>query len=48
MSGLRQLYRYRTRLVNDMGTGFLQTEGTEDDWEQLVDDIAEILAGKTE
>ena len=34
--------------VNDMGTGFLQTEGTEDDWEQLVDDIAEILAGKTE
>ena len=34
--------------VNDMGTGFLQTEGTEDDWEQLVDDIAEILAEKTE
>ena len=34
--------------VNDMGTGFLQTEGTEDDWEQLVDDIAEILDGKTE
>ena len=34
--------------VNDMGTGFLQTEGTEDDWEQLIDDIAEILAGKTQ
>ena len=34
--------------VNDMGTGFLQTEGTEDDWEQLVDDIAEILDGKTD
>ena len=34
--------------VNDMGTGFLQTEGTEDDWEQLVDDIAEILAEKAE
>lgn len=34
--------------VNDMGTGFLQTEGTEDDWEQLVDDIAEILDGKAE
>ena len=32
----------------DMGIGFLQTEGTEDDWEQLIDDIAEILAGKTE
>ena len=31
-----------------MGTGFLQTEGTEDDREQLVDDIAEILDGKTE
>ena len=31
-----------------MGIGFLQTEGTEDDWEQLIDDIAEILAGKTE
>ena len=34
--------------VNDMGTGFLQTEGTEDDWEQLVDDIAEILDEKAE
>lgn len=34
--------------VNDMGTGFLQTEGTEDDWEQLIDDIAEILDGKME
>ena len=32
----------------NLDTGFLQTEGTEDDWEQLVDDIAEILAGKME
>ena len=31
-----------------MGTGVLQTEGTEDDGEQLIDDIAENLAGKTE
>ena len=34
--------------VNDMSTGFLQTEGTEDDWEQLIDDIADILEGNAE
>lgn len=34
--------------VNDMSTGFLQTEGTEDDWEQLTDDIADILEGNAE
>ena len=29
--------------VNDMSTGFLQTEGSEEDWEQLIDSIADIL-----
>ena len=26
-----------------MSTGFLQTEGSEEDWEQLIDSIADIL-----
>ena len=41
-------YDIGAAFVNDMSTGFLQTEGTEDDWEQLIDDIADILEGNAE
>ncbi len=33
--------------VNDMSTGFLQTEGSEEDWEQLKDDIVLIYPTPT-
>ena len=34
--------------VNDMDSGFLQSAGSEDDWEQLIDDIADILEERAE
>ena len=36
-------YGKNAAFVNDMSTGFLQTEGSEEDWEQLIDSIADIL-----
>lgn len=34
--------------VNDMDSGYLQSPGSEDDWERLIDDIADILESAAE
>ncbi|WP_318360984.1 hypothetical protein [uncultured Agathobaculum sp.] len=34
--------------VNDMDAGYLQSPGSEDDWERLIDNIADILESAAE